>query len=222
MRYVCLLVVVHACVGVAQDRDPAGVESSAAIVAEMHGVAISEPRADPLAHRPGGNLAPPDKAQAIWSYLNLPAAPYTNQKELAGVESVKRLSHKIPKPALKSFERAWTLSKNGKHEEAIRELTKAIAIDPDFAEAYNNLGVQYYLLKRPSDAQPLLRRAIELDPAAAPSYANLAAVALALGDSAGAELLARRALTLAPRNASAQGVLDVLHHKTGHEASARP
>ena len=65
-------------------------------------------------------------------------------------------------------------------------------------------------LKRPSNAQPLLRRAIALDPASAPSYANLAAVTLALGDSAGAELLARRALALAPRNAGAQRVLEAL------------
>ncbi len=198
MRYACLLVAFHACAGVAQDLDTTGGETP-------------EPPAAALAYRPGVDTAPLDKAQAIWSFLNLPAAPYSNQAELAGVVSVVRLTHKIPKLALKTFKRAATLSKKGKHEEAVRELSQAIAIDPEFAEAYNNLGVQYYLLARPLEAQAMLQRAVALDPAAAPSYANLAAVVLALGDSAGAELLARRALTLDPRNAGAQRVLGALH-----------
>jgi len=95
----------------------------------------------------------------------------------------------------------WTLSSKGDYEGAIRECHRAIAIDPDFGNPYNDIGSYLIALGRPEDAVPWLRRAIE-----APRYeprhyphVNLARVHVKWGqlDAAIAEL--RLAVGIAPQ-----------------------
>lgn len=55
---------------------------------------------------------------------------------------------------------AWTYSFQGRYRDAILECRKAIDADPDFGNAYNDLGA--YLIEdgRPEEAIPWLRRAL--------------------------------------------------------------
>jgi tetratricopeptide (TPR) repeat protein len=211
MRYVVLLMAVSTCVGVAQDPDSLKEQMKADIQANtpaQRGERGNPPSAPGLATMDPHHVIPFDPS--------LPPAPSDNQVEVVGVTSAQLLLHKVPKQAKKAFERAAKLSKARKHAEAARELERAIAVDPGFAEAHVNLGAQYYLLNRLQDAQRLLRRATELDPSSAGGFSNLAAVELLRGDLVSAEQHARRALSLSPGNEPAKRIFDSAYRKIQH------
>ena len=54
----------------------------------------------------------------------------------------------------------WSLSHLGRIDEAIAECKKAIAIDPDFGNPYNDIGVYLVELDRSDDAIAWLEEAI--------------------------------------------------------------
>lgn len=94
----------------------------------------------------------------------------------------------------------WTLSFQGDYEGAIRECRRAIELDPDFGNPYNDIGSYLIALGRHEEAIPWLRRAI-----AAPRYeprhyphVNLARVYVRQGKVQEAIRELRRALALEP------------------------
>lgn len=54
----------------------------------------------------------------------------------------------------------WTYSFQGRYEEAIEECKRAIAVDPDFGNPYNDIGAYLVNLGRPDEAIPWLEKAI--------------------------------------------------------------
>ena len=54
----------------------------------------------------------------------------------------------------------WSLSHLDRTEEALAECKKAIAIDPDYGNPYNDIGVYLIDLGRPDEAIPWLEKAI--------------------------------------------------------------
>ena len=54
----------------------------------------------------------------------------------------------------------WSLSMLGQTEEAIVECEKAIALDPDYGNPYNDIGVYLIELGRPDEAIPWFGKAI--------------------------------------------------------------
>jgi tetratricopeptide (TPR) repeat protein len=95
------------------------------------------------------------------------------------------------------------LRNSGKEVEAEEAHRRAIRIDPNYEEAYYNLGV---VLKfdRPSEAETMFRKALELDPDFAAAHRELGFVLMARGTSAEAGKHLRRALELSPRDAWAR------------------
>ncbi len=57
--------------------------------------------------------------------------------------------------------RGWTYSFMGKYEEAIAECHKAIEVDPDFGNPYNDIGAYLIELGRFEEAIPWLEKAIQ-------------------------------------------------------------
>lgn len=55
----------------------------------------------------------------------------------------------------------WTYHYQGKAEDAIAECKRAIAIDPDFGNPYNDIGAYLIALGRYDESIPWLERAIE-------------------------------------------------------------
>jgi len=55
----------------------------------------------------------------------------------------------------------WTLHSEGQLEQAIEECKKAIQLDPDFGNPYNDIGAYLVELKRYDEAIPWLQRALE-------------------------------------------------------------
>ena len=54
----------------------------------------------------------------------------------------------------------WSLSYKGRYEDAIAECKRAIPLDPDFGNPYNDIGVYLTALGRRDEAVPWLKRAM--------------------------------------------------------------
>jgi Tfp pilus assembly protein PilF len=70
----------------------------------------------------------------------------------------------VPSPAKKAFEQSVKLIDKGDIDGAILELSKAIAIYPDYITARNNLGAQYLKRKRLTEAAEQFKTILEKNP----------------------------------------------------------
>ena len=77
----------------------------------------------------------------------------------------------------------WTLSFQGQYEDAIEECKKAIAVDPDFGNPYNDIGAYLINLGKLDEAIPWLEKAMQAGRYEAYHYphCNLGRVYLAKG-----------------------------------------
>ena len=108
----------------------------------------------------------------------------------------------------------WTYHFQGKIEEAIAECKRAIAIDPDFGNPYNDIGVYLIDLKRLDEAIPWLEQAItakRYEPRHFPYY-NLGRIYLFKGQLNRARELFHKSLEIEPQYTLAQRALDRLRH----------
>jgi tetratricopeptide (TPR) repeat protein len=117
-------------------------------------------------------------------------------RPVSGTVSVSRLGHKIPSKARKEFNKALAASEKNDSQRAIEHLKRAIEIDPDFMEAYNNLGARYLHTNQPQEAAQQFEKAIQLDSSSAKAHSNLALAYLMLQRFDEAEREARESVTL--------------------------
>ena len=80
---------------------------------------------------------------------------------------------------------------------------RAIGLDPDFSEAWMNLGLVALSQRRPDEALACERAALRLDPESPDAHVNLGMVHFTLGRIAEAENCFRAALRLRPDHANA-------------------
>ena len=67
----------------------------------------------------------------------------------------------------------WTLSWMGLYDLAIQEAKKAIALDPDYGNPYNDIGAYLMFQRRPNEAIPWLEKAIDAKRYDTPHYSHL-------------------------------------------------
>ena len=106
----------------------------------------------------------------------------------------------------------WTYHFQGKIEEAIAECKRAIEVDHDFGNPYNDIGVYLIDLNRPDEAIPWLEQAIaakRYDPRHYPYY-NLGRVYLAKGMINRARELFQKSLAIEPRYTLARQALETV------------
>jgi Flp pilus assembly protein TadD len=113
----------------------------------------------------------------------------------AKTASVTELAN-IPSAAKREFERASKLTSEGKAEEAIVHLRKAIMLYPEFVMARNDLGAQLLGLGKLDDAADELRKAIALDQKAFNPNLNLGIVLVQQHHFAEATEVLNQALSL--------------------------
>jgi tetratricopeptide (TPR) repeat protein len=70
----------------------------------------------------------------------------------------------VPSQAANAFNSGLKEDNAGKCEEAIADYTRAIALDPNLEDAYNNRGICLFDLGKYDDAVADCNKAIELDP----------------------------------------------------------
>jgi tetratricopeptide (TPR) repeat protein len=91
----------------------------------------------------------------------------------AAALSATELDSNIPEKARKEFERASSLTRERKPEEAIVHLRKAIELYPKYLMAHNDLGAQLLDLGRLPEAEKELRSALSIDSGAFNPTLNL-------------------------------------------------
>lgn len=82
---------------------------------------------------------------------------------LLGTIDVKEIDQKISPKARETYESATKLLTSGQYEQAIEPLKRAVALQPNYFRAINDLGVAYLKLNRLDEAAECFRRAIKLD-----------------------------------------------------------
>jgi choline-sulfatase len=117
---------------------------------------------------------------------------------------------------------AGYLLEAGAAEKAIALLEAVVAAHPDYAEAYNSLGVASMRTGRHDRARAAFRQVLELDPTSARAYENLGADELAAGELAAAVGDLQRALTLDPQLWDTLYNLAMALDALGRREEARP
>jgi Flp pilus assembly protein TadD len=117
------------------------------------------------------------------------------------------MTHKVPEGARRTFQHALGISRTGDHRAAAEEFERAIRLDPEFAEAYADAGIEYASIGGYEIAEARFRQAIELDPASSIAYCNLGVLLVKVGRAEEAEAAIRRSLELLPDNANAHYLL---------------
>jgi tetratricopeptide (TPR) repeat protein len=140
---------------------------------------------------------------------------------IPSIVTLQELKHRVPGRAAKEFERAVKAKEKGETEKAIAYFKNAIAADPEFCAAMNDLGTTYLRLNRPDLAAEQFEQAIAVDPHNAAPYSNLSLAYLRQYAYADAERTARRALELdrgSSRSLVVLGVSLILQSKFTVEA----
>ena len=115
---------------------------------------------------------------------------------------------------------AGYLQEAGALDRSASLLEAVIAAHPDYAEAYNSLGVVYSRLGRHADARAAFRKVIALDPTSAKAYENIGIDALAAGDPAAAVSALKEALAIDPGLSAAHNALASVYLRQGRESDA--
>jgi tetratricopeptide (TPR) repeat protein len=90
--------------------------------------------------------------------------------------SVAELKEKVPEKAQKEFDKATAAGAQGKTDEAITHLRKAVSIHPTFIRAHNDLGTYLLAEGKLDEAEEAFRKALTLDPNAFNPLLNLGIV----------------------------------------------
>jgi Flp pilus assembly protein TadD len=124
--------------------------------------------------------------------------------------SVGRLRHTPSGKAIKALQRGLKLDAAADAAGSAEAFRQAVALDPAFAEAHTDLGVEYINLGLLDDAVTEFRSATALDPATSVHHANLGLALMILGRFREAEPEARTAVALDGTSTKAQYLLGYL------------
>ncbi len=130
--------------------------------------------------------------------------PTPDEKQAAsggkGSSTVASADLNIPANAAKEFDKATELMAKQDWKKAIEQLNKAVAIYPQYAAAYNNLGAIYARQGDRDHEREALQKAVSLNDHFAPAFVNLAKMDIADHDLPGAEALLEKATSTDPLN----------------------
>jgi len=106
----------------------------------------------------------------------------------------------------------WSLSNLNRLEEAIEQCKRAIELDPNYGNPYNDIGVYLLGLDRPDEAIGWLQRALQAKRYCCYEYAhfNLGRVYIVLGDVETAIRSFERALEQNPDHLPSRQFLDII------------
>jgi arylsulfatase A-like enzyme/Tfp pilus assembly protein PilF len=112
------------------------------------------------------------------------------------------------------------LQEAGSLERSAAVLQAVIASHPDYAEAYNSLGVVYSRQRQHAPAQAAFAKVLELDPTSATAYENLGVDDIGSGDLNAAVTALTHALELDPRLPGAHNALATAYLRQHRSADA--
>jgi hypothetical protein len=142
-------------------------------------------------------------------------------RPVSGTISVKQLQHPPTRKAYEALLAAQRFAEAGDNEKAVDTIERAIAISPDYADAWVNLGARHIGMGRYREAIVETRHAIELAGPSSMTLDNIAFAQSMLGSQAEARQSAEEALRLKPDDAHAHYILGLvlyLSHGPNQEA----
>ncbi|MGH9757583.1 MAG: tetratricopeptide repeat protein [Candidatus Acidiferrales bacterium] len=151
----------------------------------------------------------PENIEQAWQLLQLAYRAQMSGDYDRAVELYKTSIETHPTAEAHTF-LGWTYHFQGKVEEAISECKRAIAVDPDFGNPYNDIGSYLISLGRIDEAIPWLEQAIaapRYEPRHFP-YFNLGRAYLAKGMILRAREYFQQALQIEPEYALAQTAIE--------------
>jgi tetratricopeptide (TPR) repeat protein len=139
----------------------------------------------------------------------------------AGTISVKQLQHPPTRKAYDALLAAQKFAETGDYNKAVESIERAIAISPDYADAWVNLGARHLGMGRYQQAIAETRHAIELAGPSPMTLSNIAFAQALLGSRDEARQSAEEALRLKPADAHANyifGLILYMAHASDREA----
>ena len=112
--------------------------------------------------------------------------------------SMQQLTHKVPRAAQKAFDRGQQLVRKGDQTAAAECFRQAVAVDPEFVDAHNELGAAEAALGQLPQAAEEFQKAINLVPDHRLALPNLSIVLAKMKRYHEAGQVARRALKVVP------------------------
>ncbi|MDT5157948.1 MAG: hypothetical protein QOH51_2305 [Acidobacteriota bacterium] len=109
-------------------------------------------------------------------YLKEKGVSVEEKKPGSNVVSAEELDDKVPSGASKEFERGTKAGKEGKLDEAVAHLRKAVALYPGYLKARNDLGTYLLAQGNLEEAARELREAVRIAPKAFNPQLNLGIV----------------------------------------------
>jgi tetratricopeptide (TPR) repeat protein len=147
---------------------------------------------------------------AAFQVLGVPrsdAAEKDYQEVKARDALISAVDMRVPGKAKKEFERGVQAQGLNQLDLAKKYFESAIAIYPDYARAYNSLGVVYTALGDPARGILSFEKAVSLNDRYSDALINLAKVQFNRRDLKAADELLKKALTADPNNLDALGLL---------------
>jgi Tfp pilus assembly protein PilF len=136
--------------------------------------------------------------------------PSAAQRGPGGLVSAEQLRHPVSKKGMRILDRARKVSQQGKHEEAMAELRKALAEPAAAPYAHSMLGQEYMRMGKLAEALPELEQGVALLPKDAINHSNYG-YALCLARQCGrGEQEIRKSLELDPNSLVARFLLGVI------------
>jgi tetratricopeptide (TPR) repeat protein len=145
-----------------------------------------------------------------------PAGEFNQVGGLPGNAFISAVDLAIPASAAKEFGKASRFIEKQDWGKAIEKLQKAVAIDPGFAAAYNNLGVAYSRAGDTARGREALQKAIGINDHLASAYVNLSRISIAANNFAEAETLLGKASSIAPTDATTMVLLAYVQARQEH------
>jgi tetratricopeptide (TPR) repeat protein len=114
-------------------------------------------------------------------------AKSSEAKNAAGPATISAGDLRVPEKASKQFDKATELMSKQEWQKAIDRLNKALALYPNYAQAYTNLGVVYARLGDADKEREALQKAIAANDHFAPAFVNLGQMEMKLHNFPAAE-----------------------------------
>ena len=118
--------------------------------------------------------------------------------------TVSAMSLAAPKKARKSYEKGWALWQKSDAAKAAKELEKAVAAHPQYAEAWNLLGKTRLMLNDEPAAREAFTKALEADSSFLPPYSLMTELTVRAGEWPAALRYSGDLLRLNPHDAQAR------------------
>jgi Tfp pilus assembly protein PilF len=134
-----------------------------------------------------------------------------SKEKAAETVSVSELEQSVPSGAKREFERGSRAGLEGKTDEAVDHLRKALAIYPEYLKARNDLGTYLLSQGKLDEAADELRAAIKIDPKAFNPRLNLGMVLVKQHEFQDAAASLEMALTLDARSPAAHLYAGLAH-----------